>query len=74
MNKVTCSDCKNFRHPGRQYETNSMGSCEVMEMWLDKFPLRHPPSKQYDQNYARLGGNVWMPFIERQCEKYEVKK
>jgi hypothetical protein len=50
-----------------------MGSCEVMEMWLDKFPLRHPPSKQYDKNYSRLGGKVWMPFIERQCEKYEVK-
>jgi hypothetical protein len=44
-----------------------------MEMWLDKFPLRHPPPKQYDQNYAKLGGKVWMPFIERQCEKYEVK-
>lgn len=74
LQMVTCRQCSRFIEPAQQFERNSMGSCSVFEKWLDKFPKRRPRPKEYDKNYAALGGKVWWPNVERKCAKFEAKK
>lgn len=69
---ITCGQCANFIEPAPQFDKNSMGACQVMERWLDKFLLRRPKPSEYDKNYAALGGKVWWPNVERKCAKFSA--
>lgn len=70
MTTSCCGDCRYFVPPLPIYEPNSMGECQIMDAWLDKFPGRRPPVHKYDANYRALGNQVFMPLIARQCKKF----
>ena len=71
---VTCGNCRYFTPPLPIYEANSLGSCSLFEAWLDKFALRRPAPNEYDRAYAKLGGKVCYPLIERRCDKFLVER
>ena len=70
MDFVTCATCKNSIRDSVG-DGNGIMTCRVMESWLDKFPRRRPKPDVYDANFARLGGKVYWPDVQRACEKFE---
>lgn len=71
LKSVQCAECKFFTPPEPQYERSSMGMCQIMNQWLDKFPDRRPDPKTYDRNYAKLGNYPPYPFHDRFCIKFQ---
>jgi len=69
---VICADC-GFFTTDKIGNGNGIGACKPLEDWLDKHPFRRPSPKAYDTAFKRLGGKVFYPLIERQCEKFASK-
>jgi len=70
---VTCGQCPHFIPPLPIYEPGSIGQCKVFEDWLNKFPRRRPPPKEYDKNYAAIGSYPATRDKERYCMKFKQR-
>jgi hypothetical protein len=70
---MNCGTCQNFTHPAPLYNRNSMGACSVWDKWILQFKGRFMPVKEYDANYAMLGGKIFFTDIERDCKRYAQK-
>lgn len=71
MRVVTCQACKHFAE-GWPYPKQSLGLCNVLTAFEDEYKRqgkRMPPTA-YDDARRRLGGKIFWPMVERQCEKY----